>query len=109
MSPSKPDYVAIHRQALVAARAAVAQIAHEEGTRGMDCGFAWVNFSGAEPFGRAVRSQPEVSKGYPTGYQVWNPGEHRGQSIHIIEAGAKAYQEHLKNNNINSTVGSRYD
>lgn len=105
----KPDYIAIHRSALEAARAAVAAIAHEEGTRGLDCGFAWVNFSGNEPFGRAVRSQPEVSRGYPTGYQVWNPGGHRGQSIHIIEAGAKAYRDALAQNNIVGTVGSRYD
>ena len=103
------DYIAIHQAALAAARQAVAAIAHEEGTRGLDCGFAWVNFSGQDPFGRAVKSQPEVSRGYPTGYQVWNPGEHRGQSIHIIEAGARAYAEVLKDNNINSTVGSRYD
>lgn len=105
----KPDYVAIHRQAIAAARQAVAAIAHEEGTRGMDCGFAWVAFPGNEPYGRAVRSQPEVSKGYPSGLQVWDPGRHAGQSIHIKEAGARAYSEVLKDNNINSTVGSRYD
>lgn len=104
-----PDYIAIHREAIEAARAAVAQVAHEEGTRGFDCGFAWVNFSGRDPFGRAVKSQPGVSRGYPTGYQVWNPGDHNGQSIHIIRAGAEAYNEVLKNHNIVGTVGSRYD
>lgn len=106
---SKTELIEIHKQALAAARQAVQAIAHEEGTRGLDCGFAWVNFSGRDGFGRAVRSQPEVSRGYPNGYQVWNPGQHNGQSIHIIRAGAEAYNDVLARHNIVGTVGSRYD
>lgn len=109
MTPTKPDYIAILDQALAAAELAVKLIEHEEGTRGLDCGFAWIAFSGTEPFGRAVRSHPRVSKGYPTGYQVWDPGRHGGQSIHIKEAGAQAARAYLAEHGISVTVGSRYD
>jgi hypothetical protein len=100
---------AILEEALEAAFWAVQEIAHEEGTRGLDCGFAWVSFPANTSFGRGVKSHPLVGKGYPTGLQVWNPGRHNGQSIHIIEAGARAFNATLARHNIVGTVGSRYD
>jgi len=35
------------------------------------CGFAWVEFSGTDPFAKWLKSQGLVSKGYPKGLHMW--------------------------------------
>lgn len=109
-------------EALAAARGAVSAIAHEEGTRGLDCGFAWVTVGGNSSLARFCRRQIKAaeqsgsrassdfgSKAYPSGWQFWCPGDHRGQSIHVMEAGANAFRDVLSRHGIASTVTSRLD
>ena len=79
----------IYNEAKAAAKSAVAAIVHQENINAMDCGFAWVTIPGNSPLAKWCRSAKIGRKGYPSGWTFWNPGEHRGQSIHIIEAGAK--------------------
>lgn len=98
------------------------------------CGFAWVKIDGTEPLAHHCRKQikkiqakygdyqsPENSraynnevrmygdKGYPNGWQFWNPGNHNGQRIDIKEAGAKAFVEELARHGIRGDFGSRLD
>jgi hypothetical protein len=63
------------------------------------CGFAWVNVYG-------VRSNSKLGtwlkaagfrKDYTGSLQLWNPSGFPTQSISILEAGAEAYAEVLKN------------
>jgi hypothetical protein len=112
------DYGAIFTEAKAAAVAAVAEMqkTYAEGYGGLDCGFAWVTIPGTEPLARYCRKMAAEtggrqygSKGYPTGWQFWNPGEYGGQSIGFKEAGAKAFQMALAKYGISGTVGSRLD
>lgn len=81
------------------------------------CGFAWVIIHGNEPFARYCRKlakeQPKErrygSKGYPSGWQFWNPGNYRGQSVDAIEAGARAFRDVLGTYGIRADTGSRLD
>jgi hypothetical protein len=80
------------------------------------CGFAWVKLGGNEPFSRYCRKLEKEtgdrkygSKGYPTGWQWWNPGQYRGQSVDAIEAGARAFRDVLAAYGISADVGSRLD
>lgn len=89
------------------------------------CGFAWVNISGNEPLARFCRKELKAydkagvtnplmrhalgDKGYPSGWQFWNPGNHGGQRIDIKEAGAKAFRDVLAKYGIRADVGSRLD
>jgi len=75
--------------------AAVAQNAKlgDEKFRGLDCGFAWLQFPGNTPFARWAKKQPNLtSKGYPTGLTIWYSKLHRvsTQSVSVHEAAAKA-------------------
>ncbi|MFA5948042.1 MAG: hypothetical protein WC806_03650 [Candidatus Gracilibacteria bacterium] len=119
---TKPDFSNILGAAHAAAKIAVAAIAHEEGSRGLDCGFAWVVIEGNDPLARFCRREVKAaekfgtrasssfgSKGYPSGWQFWCPGEFRGQSVHILEAGARAFRDALATHGIRATVNSRLD
>lgn len=84
------------------------------------CGFAWVTVDGNSPIARWCRTGVKLGKeggsrrfygdkGYPLGWQWWEPGGYHGQSITIHEAGAQAFREYLSQHGISATVGSRYD
>jgi hypothetical protein len=107
---------------------AILQEAHEEAAlavegkvdnpRAFDCGFAWVTLGGNEPLVRYCRkvlkggngnSQKHGSKGWPNGWQWWNPGGYMGQSIGVKEKGAQAFRDALARHGISATVGSRLD
>lgn len=115
------DYEAILKEAHEAARQAVDAMGPEN-MNALDCGFAWVNISGNEPLARfcrkALRNRGETdiaarrfygSKGYPTGWQFWEPGGFRGQAIGHHEAGAKAFRDVLARYGIRADVGSRLE
>lgn len=115
------DYEAILTEAHNAAVAAVsvASITYDE-MRGA-CGFAWVTIDGTEALARHCRKQVKAytpenpnrgyygDKGYPTGWQFWNPGNYGGQRIDTKEAGAKAFMMVLAKYGIRANVGSRLD
>ena len=86
-------------EAGIQARSAAKQtLAAMGGDRGA-CGFAWVNVYG-------VRSNSKLGKwlqaagfrkDYTGALSLWNPSGFPTQSISILEAGAEAYAEVLKN------------
>ena len=84
-----------------AAHAAADQYFRQElgGRDQFACGFAWVDVYG-------VRSNSKLGKwlqaagfrkSYTGSLQLWNPSQAGVQSISVLEAGAEAYAEVLKN------------
>lgn len=95
-----------------------------------NCGFAWVTIDGTEPLARHCHKALVAgnktgwtdrdtkmfygSKGYPTGWQFWCPGDwpethrHR-QDMDFHRAGAEAFAKSLATYGIRATVGSRLD
>lgn len=109
---------------LVAATAAAIEAANAydaklppETSRGLDCGFAWVDLPTATtPFARYCRAQAAGgdsrhygSKHWRKGWQFWNPSNHNTQSIGTKLAGAQAFAEVLRANGIDAYAGSRLD
>ena len=81
-------------QARTACKQTLAQMGGDRGP----CGFAWVNVFG-------VRSNSKLGKwlqaagfrkDYTGALSLWNPGKAAAQSIDVLEAGAYAYAEVLK-------------
>jgi hypothetical protein len=118
------DYEALLSKAHNAARQA--QRTLREG-HGLDCGFAWVRIQGDSTLARHCRKklkQPGESfpdsnwmtrsyrygnKGWPRGWDFWCPGNYRGQSVGVHEAGAKAFRDVLAEAGIIAEVTSRLD
>ena len=108
------DFRGIYEEALAAAKAA-AEVENQrlgpEGSRGLDCGFAWVTLRPATtPFVRWLRASAIGSKGWNGGWCIWSPADYSTQSISVHRAGAVAFVEVLARHNIGGAeVGSRYD
>lgn len=68
------------------------------GDRG-PCGFAWVNVWGVRSNSRLGKTLMSYGfrKDYTGSLQLWNPAKAGVQSLDILEAGAYAYAEVLKN------------
>ena len=109
----------IHTEATSAAKAAVAKLLDEwnASTGGnqygepMYCGFAWVDIKvrSNSKLGKALQSVG-FRKSWQGGIlQLWDPAQHRGQSMDCKEAGAQAYAAVWKNYGVNMTWGSRAD
>lgn len=85
-------------EAAMAARTAAKQtLAAMGGDRGA-CGFAWVNVWGVRSnskLGNALKAAG-FRKDYTGSLQLWNPSKAGVQSLDILEAGAYAYAEVLK-------------
>jgi len=84
-------------EAAMAARTAAKELYSKYGDRGA-CGFAWVNIYG-------VRSNSKLGKwlqaagfrkDYTGALSLWNPSKAAVQSLDILEAGADAYAQVLK-------------
>ena len=118
------DYAIILDAAHKAAETAVAIASIKYDEMGGACGFVWVVISGNEPLARYCRKQlkalpingtrtaerrPFGDKGYPSGWQFWNPGNHGGQRVDIKEAGAKAFALKLAEYGIRADWASRLD
>lgn len=80
------------------------------------CGFGWVNLPGDHPLSRHCRKQAAATglrsygrKGYPKGWEWWNPGDYRGQAVAAKEAGAAAFRDKLAEYGIAATASSRLD
>lgn len=114
----------IFAEANEAARMAVLEFIYKD-RRGDNigaCGFAWVTIDGKSPLANWCRKQSKEhdlkgrvtpwlygSKGYPTGWQFWNPGDYNGQRVDVKEVGARAFRDKLAEYGIRSDVGSRLD
>lgn len=109
----------IHTEATSAAKAAVAKMLDEwnEQTGGneygepMYCGFAWVDVKvrSNSKLGKALQTVG-FKKSWQGGYlQLWDPAQHRGQSMDCKEVGAQAYAKVFQDYGINMYMGSRAD
>ena len=109
----------IHTEATSAAKAAIAKFLDEWNSKSggnqygepMYCGFAWVDVK--------VRSNSKLGKalqavGFRKSWQggvlqLWDPAQHRGQSMDCKEIGAQAYADTFRNYGIEMYMGSRAD
>jgi len=109
----------IHIQATAMAQKAVAEFLEDwtaktggnEYGEPMYCGFAWVDVK--------VRSNSKLGKalqavGFKKSWQggilqLWDPAQHRGQSMDCKEVGASAYAKVFQDYGINMYMGSRAD
>ena len=109
----------IHAEATSAARAAVAKMLDEwtESTGGneysepMYCGFAWVDVKerSNSKLGKALQSVG-FKKSWQSGVlQLWDPAQHRGQSMDCKEVGASAYAAIWRDYGVKMYMGSRAD
>lgn len=104
------EAAAIFAEATAAARAAVAKAASEMSDAQGCCGFAWVQVCPAtDPFVRWCKKNGHGDKHWSRGWWFSNPGNHRGQRIDIIEAGAKAFSETLQRHGLDAHWSSRLD
>lgn len=112
------DYETILNEAIAAAQVAVAG---KTDTQAFNCGFAWVTIDGKSPLANHCRKKIKQvggdrradrkygSKGYPSGWQFWDPANYYGQDMDVKVLGARAFQQVLADYNIVGTVGSRLD
>ena len=109
----------IHTEATSAAKAAIAKFLDEWNSKSggnqygepMYCGFAWVDVR--------VRSNSKLGKalqavGFKKSWQggvlqLWDPAQHRGQSMDCKETGAQAYADVFRSYGIEMYMGSRAD
>jgi len=80
-----------------AARTAAKAFHAQHGDRDA-CGFAWVNVWGVRSnskLGKALQAAG-FRKDYTGSLQLWNPSKFPSQSISILEAGAEAYAQVLR-------------
>ncbi len=84
-------------EAGMAARTAAKEALQKYGDRDA-CGFAWVNVykvRSNSKLGKALQAAG-FSKSYTGGLQLWNPSKAGVQSVGILEAGAEAYAQVLR-------------
>jgi hypothetical protein len=109
----------IHAEATAAAQVAVQQMREDwrAQTGGnqygepMYCGFAWVDVKvrSNSKLGKALQSVG-FKKSYQSGVlQLWDPAQHRGQSMDCKEVGAQAYADVFRSYGIEMYMGSRAD
>lgn len=84
-------------EAGIQARSAAKQALQQFGDRDA-CGFAWVNVWGVRSnskLGKALQAAG-FRKDYQGALQLWNPSKAGVQSVGILEAGAEAYAQVLR-------------
>ena len=115
-----PEMVpALHEQAKQAAKTAVFDFIQDwtEKTGGneygepMYCGFAWVELPEMKLSTKIGKAWEKVGfkKSWSRGLTLWDPAEHRGQSMDCKEIGAQAYAEVVRAYGIKAYMGSRAD
>ena len=78
----------------------------------MYCGFAWVDVAVTRTNSKLAKALESVGfrKSYrPKTMTLWDPAQHRGQSMDCKEQGAHAYAETLRAHGIDAYMGSRAD
>ena len=77
----------------------------------MYCGFAWCNIydvRGNTRLGKAFKAAG-IEKDYSGAYSIWDPAEHRGQSMDAKEVGAQACADVFRKYGFKAYMGSRAD
>ena len=105
------DIQAIHNEAEVAAN--LAQAAHLK-QYGEDayCGFAWVNVYVERSNSKEAKLLKAIGfkRDYvPKRLNLWKPGAYNGQSMTVLEVGARAYADVLQKHGFRAYAGSRAD
>ena len=78
----------------------------------MYCGFAWVDVRVERTNSREAKALESIGfrKSYrPKTMTLWDPAQHRGQSMDCKEQGAQAYAEVLRAHGFRAHMGSRAD
>lgn len=105
------DILAIKNEAEVAANLAQATHLKQYGD-GAYCGFAWVNVFVDRTNSKEAKELMKIGfkKDYrPKCLNLWGPGNYHGQSMDVLEAGARAYADVLKKYGFRAYMGSRAD
>jgi hypothetical protein len=76
------------------------------------CGFAWVDVFVPRTNSKEAKLLKEI--GFKRDYKpkclnLWSPGNYHGQSMDVLEAGARAYAEVLRKHGFRAYMGSRAD
>ena len=117
---TQQDTTAISAQARGAAQQAqTAFLKHWNDTTGgneygepMYCGFAWVDVNVGRTNSQLAKQLAAVGfrKSHrPKTMTLWDPAQHRGQSMDCKEQGAYAYADTLRAAGIDASAGSRAD
>lgn len=76
------------------------------------CGFAWVEFSAAvkgnSKAGRMLKATG-ISQDYKRTFYIWNPSGLAVQSVHVLEQGAIAAAQYMRDHEIECFPCSRLD
>ena len=109
MTTPADNILAIHSEAIAAAKLAESQFMAEHGEP-MYCGFAWVTVleKGSTKLGKALKSVG-FDKSYGRGMNLWNPACNHTQSMDVKEHGAMAYAKVLHSHGIKAYAQSRPD
>lgn len=105
------DIQAIRNEAEVAANLAQANFLKQHGEMAY-CGFAWVNVFVDRTNSKEAKELMSIGfkKDYrPKCLNLWKPGAYNGQSMDVLEAGARAYADVLKKHGFRAYMGSRAD
>ena len=105
------DIQAIKNEAELAANLAQADFLHKHGEMAY-CGFAWVDVYVSRTNSKEAKLLKEI--GFKRDYKpkclnLWKPGNYNGQSMDVLEAGARAYAEVLSKYGFRAYMGSRAD
>ena len=114
------NMIDIHTEATQAAKNAVAKFLDDWNSKTggnqygepMYCGFAWVDVAVTRSNSKEAKALESVGfrKSYrPQTMQLWDPAQHRGQSMDCKEVGAQAYAQVLQKYGIQAYMGSRAD
>ena len=114
------NIIDVHTEAETAAKKAVSdflerwniQTGGNEYGEPMYCGFAWVDVAVDRTNSREAKALASV--GFKPSYRpktmtMWDPAQHRGQSMDCKEHGAHAYAEVLNKYGFRASMGSRAD
>ena len=105
------DILAIKNEAEVAANLAQADFLQKHGEMAY-CGFAWVNVYVDRTNSKVAKELMKIGfrKDYrPKCLNLWKPGSYNGQSMDVLEAGARAYADVLTKYGFRAYMGSRAD
>ena len=102
---------AIKNEAELAANLAQADFLHKHGEMAY-CGFAWVDVFVERTNSKEAKLLKEI--GFKNSWRrkvlnLWKPGNYNGQSMDVLEAGARAYAEVLSKYGFRAYMGSRAD
>jgi len=105
------DIQAIRNEAQTAAITAENAYLAQYGERAY-CGFAWVDVFVARTNSKEAKLLKEI--GFKRDYKpkclnMWKPGNYNGQSMDVLEEGARAYADVLRKHGFRAYAGSRAD